>query len=186
MLGFIQKFFGGSKSEKDVKIIQPLVGEINQHFNSYQALSNDQLRSKTQDFRTRIKSHLSQTDQQISDLNKQAEELPFSDIVGKDTIYQEVDKIKKDRDKLIEEVLKEILPEAFAVVKETARRFKENSELSSSATDKHRRMAFPSIAGGTLIDMSWSRIRAKWAIGVRFHSSRQKGASPMKTPSLDL
>src|SRR6478736_5166758 len=138
MLGFIQKFFGGSKSEKDVKIIQPLVGEINRHFDSYQSLSNDQLRSKTLEFRERIKSHLSQTDQQISDLNKQAEELPFSDIVGKDTIYQEVDKIKKDRDKLIEEVLKEILPEAFAVVKETARRFKENSELSSSATDLDR------------------------------------------------
>src|SRR6478609_8505898 len=138
MLGFIQKFFGGSKSEKDVKIIQPLVGQINQHFTSYQSLSNDQLRSKTLEFRERIKSHLSQTDQQITDLNKQAEELPFSDIVGKDTIYQEVDKIKKDRDKLIEEVLKEILPEAFAVVKETARRFKENSELSSSATQLDR------------------------------------------------
>ena len=64
MLGFIQKFFGGSKSEKDVKIIQPLVGQINQHFNSFQSLSNDQLRSKTQDFRERIKAHLSQTDRQ--------------------------------------------------------------------------------------------------------------------------
>ncbi len=59
-----------------------------------------------------------------------AEELPFNDLLGKDAIYQEVDKLKKDRDKKIEEILKEILPEAFAVVKETARRFKENTEIS--------------------------------------------------------
>src|SRR4026209_690638 len=58
--------------------------------------------------------------------------------MGKDSIYQEVDKLKKERDKKIEEVLEEILPEAFAVVKETARRFKENSEVTSAATQLDR------------------------------------------------
>ena len=77
---------------------------------------------------------MQQIDNEMASLSKQAEELPFNDIIGKDAIYQEVDKLKKDRDKKIEEILKEILPEAFAVVKETARRFKENTELVATAT----------------------------------------------------
>ena len=104
MLGFISKIFGGSKSEKDVKKIEPYVGKINQHFESYQSISNDQLRQKTQDFRARIKEHLQEIDQQIADKNKEADELPFNDLLGKDSIYQEVDKLKKERDKKIEEI----------------------------------------------------------------------------------
>ena len=134
MLGFIQKIFGGSKSEKDVKKIEPYVARINQFFTNYQSLSNDQLRAKTQEFRQRIKQHLTGVDAEIAERNAAAEALPFNDLLGKDAIYQEVDKLKKDRDKKIEEVLEEILPEAFAVVKETARRFKENTELVSTAT----------------------------------------------------
>jgi preprotein translocase subunit SecA len=138
MLGFLSKMFGGSKSEKDITVIRPLVDQINKHFSAFQSLSNDQLRNKTQEFRSRIKAHLEKIDNEIAGLNKQAEELPFSDIVGKDAIYQQVDALIKDRDKQIEEVLKEIHPEAFAVVKETARRFKENTELVSTATDLDR------------------------------------------------
>jgi preprotein translocase subunit SecA len=127
--------FGSSKSEKDIKGILPLVAVINQHFASYQSLSNDQLRKKTQEFRQRIKEHLSQIDKEIADINKQGEDLPFSDINGKDTLYQQVDKLKKDRDQQIEQVLKDLLPEAFAVVKETARRFTNNTELRATATE---------------------------------------------------
>src|SRR5688572_21129747 len=121
MIGFISKIFGGSKSEKDVKTILPLVGKINQNFQSYQSLSNDELRNKTLEFRQRITDHLKEIDELIVDTNKKAEELSFDDLVGKDAIYQQVDILKKDRDQKIEEILKEILPEAFAVVKETAR-----------------------------------------------------------------
>ena len=138
MLGFIQKIFGGSKSEKDVKKIAPVVAKINSFFTSYQSLTNDQLRGKTQEFRQRIKEHLSSIDAEIADRNAAAEALPFNDLLGKDEIYQEVDKLKKDRDKKIEEVLEEILPEAFAVVKETARRFKENTDIVSTATQLDR------------------------------------------------
>ncbi|HEY0355441.1 MAG TPA: preprotein translocase subunit SecA, partial [Flavisolibacter sp.] len=138
MIGFISKMFGGSKSEKDVKAITPLVARINQNFQSYQSLTNDELRNKTQEFRTRIADHLKEIDNRIAETNKSADELPFEDLVGKDSIYQEVDKLKKERDQKIEEILKEILPEAFAVVKETARRFKENSELVSTATQLDR------------------------------------------------
>ena len=75
---------------------------------AYQSLTNDQLRNKTQEFRQRIKEHLTEIDEEIAATNKRAEELPFNDLMGKDAIYQEVDKLKKDRDKKIEEVLKEI------------------------------------------------------------------------------
>jgi len=138
MAGFFQKLFGGSKSEKDVKKIEPIVTKINGFFASYQSLTNDQLRGKTQEFRNRIKEHLKSTDDEIVAKNKQAEELPFNDLTGKDTIYQEVDALKKERDKKIEEALKEILPEAFAVVKETARRFKENAEVVATVTQLDR------------------------------------------------
>ncbi len=133
-MGFLSKVFGGNKSDKDVKKIQPLVEKINQHFTGFSGLSNDQLRNKTEEFRQRIKAHLLSTDETIAEKNKEAESLPFNDLVGKDNIYQEVDKLKKARDKQIEEILEEILPEAFAVVKETARRFKENTEIISTAT----------------------------------------------------
>ncbi len=133
-MGFLSKMFGGSKSEKDIKEIVPIVTEINTHFSSFESLSNDQLRNKTQEFKQRIKDHLSAIDNEIASINQQAEELPFNDITGKDNLYQQVDRLKKDRDKQIEEVLKEILPEAFAVVKETARRFKENTLLAATAT----------------------------------------------------
>ncbi|MDR3711850.1 MAG: preprotein translocase subunit SecA [Puia sp.] len=134
MLGFISKIFGGNKSEKDIKTILPLVEKINQHFASYQSLTNDQLRAKTAEFKQRILDHLSNIDSEIAALNTKAGELPFSDISGKDTIYQEVDQLQKDRDKQIEEILDELLPEAFAVVKETARRFKENTTIGVTAS----------------------------------------------------
>ncbi|MBN8676421.1 MAG: preprotein translocase subunit SecA [Chitinophagales bacterium] len=138
MLGFIQKLIGGSKSEKDVKKIAPVVEKVNQFFTRYASLTNDELRNKTQEFRQRIKKHLEEIDTIIANKNKEADELPFNDLTGKDAIYQEVDKLKKDRDKKIEEALNEIMPEAFAVVKETARRFKENTEIVSTATQMDR------------------------------------------------
>jgi preprotein translocase subunit SecA len=141
MIGFISKLFGGSKSEKDVKVIMPLVTKINQHYAAYANISNDELRGKTADFRQRIFTHLADIDAQIKETNERADTLTFDDLVGKDAIYQEVDSLKKERDAKIEEVLKEILPEAFAVVKETARRFKENKALVSKATDLDRELA---------------------------------------------
>ena len=137
-MSFISKLFGGSKSEKDVKRITPLVSKINGHFSSYQSLSNDQLRNKTNEFRQKIQEHLAEIDNEIAEANKRAEQLPFNDLTGKESVYEEVDKLKKERDKKIEEILEIIHPEAFAVVKETARRFKENTEITSTATQLDR------------------------------------------------
>jgi preprotein translocase subunit SecA len=138
MFNFLSKLLGGSKSEKDVKQIRPIVEEINKHFLSYRSLDNDALRGKTLEFRQRIREHLTDIDQEIASLNSKAEALDTADIVGKDDIYQEVDRLRKKRNEQIEEVLKAILPEAFAVVKEAARRFSENTELVSTATQQDR------------------------------------------------
>ncbi|MFN4962068.1 MAG: preprotein translocase subunit SecA [Bacteroidota bacterium] len=134
MLGYISKIFGGSKSEKDVKKVQPQVGAINGFFAQYQQLSNDQLRGKTAEFRSRIKTHLLAIDEQIAAQNQAAESLPPEDLSGKDAIYQEVDRLRKERNKEIEVILEQLLPEACAVIKETARRFKENKEIVATAT----------------------------------------------------
>jgi preprotein translocase subunit SecA len=141
MLGIISKLFGGNKSEKDVKKVSPQVAEINRHFNSYQSISNDELRNKTVAFRERIKAHLAATDLQIAEKNSQAESLPSEDINGRDSIYKEVDDLKKLRDSKIEEILLELLPEAFAVVKETARRFRDNETLEATVTELDRELA---------------------------------------------
>src|ERR1041385_2254846 len=140
-MAMFSKIFGGSKSEKDVKKIMPYVTEINKHFASYQSLTNDQLRNKTNEFKERIQEHLKEINAEIAEKTKQADELPFNDLLGKDAIYQEVDKLKKDRDKKIEEILDELLPEAFAVVKETARRFKENTDMVATATELDRKFS---------------------------------------------
>ncbi len=141
MIGLLSKIFGGNKSEKDVKKISPQVEIINRFFAEYQSLSNDALRNKTQDFKQRIQQHLAGIDEQINTKKTDAENLPVADINQKDVFYQEIDALKKDRDKKIEEVLLQILPEAFAAVKETARRFKENTQLKSIATELDKKLA---------------------------------------------
>ena len=141
MIGFLSKIFGGSKSDKDVKKIQPLVTDINRFYDQYQSLSNDQLRNKTQEFRARINAHLTDIDSQIADKKAEAESGNADDIQAREGIYNDVDKLVKKRDEQIEEILREILPEAFAVVKETAHRFKDNTEISATATDLDRDLA---------------------------------------------
>jgi preprotein translocase subunit SecA len=141
MLQFISKIFGGSKSEKDVKKIAHLVAVINGHFESYKSLSNDALRAKTQEFKGRIKTHVTSLDQKLEEQQAAAEALEMSDFLSRDTIYQNIDALKKERDQALEDALWEILPEAYAVVKETARRFTENTQLTTSATDLDRQLS---------------------------------------------
>jgi preprotein translocase subunit SecA len=138
MLGLLSKIFGGSKSEKDVQKIRPSVGKINEQFQQYQNLSNNELRAKTQVFRSRIAEFLAPIDARITAKQQEAEALPASDLNGRDAIYQEADKLKKERNQELEKVLEQLLPEAFAVIKETARRFSQNTEIVSNATDLDR------------------------------------------------
>ena len=134
MLKFITKLFGSSKSEKDVQKILPIVEKANSFFASYASLTNDELRGKTAEFKQRIQNHLVGIDAQIAEKKQIADALSDTEIHKRDAIYKEVDVLNKERDQKIEEVLAEIQPEAFAVVKETARRFSTNEELVATAT----------------------------------------------------
>jgi preprotein translocase subunit SecA len=141
MIGILSKIFGGNKSDKDVKKIQPVVAETNRYYAEYQSLSNDELRGKTVEFRERIAEHLKDIDQQIADKKAEADTDNEEDIQSREAIYNEVDKLIKKRDEQIEEVLRSIMPQAFAVVKETAHRFKDSTELVSAATELDRWLA---------------------------------------------
>ena len=163
MSGLLSKLFGGNKSEKDVKIITPYIAKINAFFEQYKLLSNDELRNKTAEFKQRIKKHLTETDDEINRKKEEAEQLDSIDIAGRDEIYQQVDAMVKERDKKIEEILLEILPEAFAVVKETARRFKENTELVSAATELDK--TFSLTKKYITIDSDKAIYKNKWIAG---------------------
>lgn len=139
MLGFLTKIFGGHKSERDIKAILPRVKQINEEFEKLQSLPVDELRNKTQEFRQRIKAHLANIDASIAQQQEAAEN--EADVSAKDNIYQDIDKLKKERDKQIEDILNQLLPEAFAVVKETARRFSHNPTITAAATELDRQLA---------------------------------------------
>lgn len=141
MIGFFSKLFGGSKSDKDVSRIMPLVQEVNKAFANLQSATNDQLRNKTQEFRAIIAERLATINSQIADKKAEADGHPEAEMHAREAIYNEVDKLIKLKDEQIEAVLKEILPEAFAVVKETARRFKENPEMVATATELDKEYA---------------------------------------------
>ena len=141
MLGFLSKIIGGRKSEKDVKSILPLVDKINAEFEKLEHITNDALREKSDFFKKRIREHLSEIDEEIGAKTAEAENPELTDIFEKDKIYEEIDKLKKKRDEQLEEVLNEILPEAFAVMKEAARRFSTNAEIVSTATELDRKLA---------------------------------------------
>jgi preprotein translocase subunit SecA len=138
MFNFLKNLFG-SKQDRDIKEYTDRVSKINEFFNSYQSLTNDELRSKTLEFRARIQNQLADIDADIAVLRDKAK--AEEDFHRKEDIFNEIDKIRKERDKYLEDALKSILPEAFAVVKETARRFRENENIEVTATDLDRNLA---------------------------------------------
>ncbi len=143
MISFIsnlsKKLFG-TKHDRDIKAILPLVEQTNKHFATYASLSHDELRGKTIEFRGRIKAHLAGIDADIARLREQANDAKTS-ISKKEQFFEQIDKFKKDRDQHIEDVLMDVLPEAFAVVKETARRLSLNPEIIVTATEHDHKMA---------------------------------------------
>jgi preprotein translocase subunit SecA len=134
----LKKIFG-TKQDKDVKRFMPLVEEINEVYAGLSEISDDDLRNKTFEFRERISEYLSDIDGDLAELEKQAES--SSDMLQKEKLYEDLDALKKERDEHLEEVLEEIQVEAFAVVKETCRRFKENEEIQVQATEHDRDLA---------------------------------------------
>ncbi|MCE2787791.1 MAG: preprotein translocase subunit SecA [Bacteroidota bacterium] len=130
----------GSKSERDLKEITPFVSEINQAYEKLRTLSHDELRGKTLAFKKQINEYLSDIDAEINTLKAKSEDAEL-DLIEKEVVFKDIDTLKKQRDESLEKVLMDILPEAFAVVKETARRLAEDKELEVSATEFDRELS---------------------------------------------
>ena len=136
----ITKIFG-TKSDKDIKAVMPFVDKTNEIFAGLADISNDELREKTNELRTKIKTELKSIDDEISALTQKVEEDKSLDIHAKDDIFKQIDSLEEKRNEELEKVLIDLLPNAFAVVKETARRFKEQETLEVVATIHDREYA---------------------------------------------
>ncbi|WP_094568740.1 preprotein translocase subunit SecA [Mucilaginibacter xinganensis] len=140
MLNFISKLFG-SKSDRDVKSILPIVEKVKAEFAKLGTLTNDELRAKTIGFKETIAEGLAAIDGEIGAIKDRIEENPNLDVNEKVELYTQLDKLEKDRNKELEVILMRILPEGFAVVKETALRFKNNKTIEVTATQFDRDLA---------------------------------------------
>ncbi len=136
---FLTKFFG-NKSDRDIKEITPFVERVKVAYSTMQSLSNDELRTKSKELQDKIQEYILKEKQEIDALNTKlnAEDVLIDE---REDIYKKIDGVEKQIDDKIEEVLDDILPDAFAIMKETARRFKENEEIVVTATQFDRDLA---------------------------------------------
>ena len=132
MLKLIAKIFG-TKSEKDIKRIMPLVEEAKKEGEKLTSINNDELRQKTAEIQNFINNELKEIDDKLADLHKQIADHPELDINEKESVFLQIDNLEKERNKELEKVLMKVLPQAFAIVRETAKRFKENEYLEVTA-----------------------------------------------------
>ena len=133
MFGFLKNILG-SKSDKDLKDLYPMVDKINSEFDKLKNISDEDLRNKTDLFKKQITDNLKDTNSEIKDLKKKYKK-PKISLSEKEVLLNDIDKIEESQNEIIEKTLNEILPQAFAVIKETARRFTENKKLELNATD---------------------------------------------------
>jgi preprotein translocase subunit SecA len=136
----VAKLFG-TKSDRDIKEVVPYVSKINEEYAKLTSLTDDQLRQKTIEIKGIIDERLKPIDEKIAALHKRVADETELNIVQKEAIFSEIDELEKDRNKELEVVLMEILPVGFAIVKETARRWKENGQLVVTANDMDRELA---------------------------------------------
>lgn len=136
----LAKLFG-SKSDRDIKEVMPLVKQINAAYEQLTNISDDDLRNKTQEFKDHIAKELADIDQQLDAQHQHVQEDESLSISEKEAVFEAIDKLEEERNKQLEVVLMDILPQAFAVVKETARRFKDNHQMVVKATIMDKQIA---------------------------------------------
>lgn len=134
------KMFFGSKADKDRKQIEPFVDKIRAIYPSVEKMSNDELRARITELKALIATRIEPQETQIKELREKMES-PTVDINEKEHTASEIDNLKKAVNTTIEEVLAEIMPEVFAIVKDTARRFTQNERIEVTATDFDRNLA---------------------------------------------
>ena len=134
---FLKSLFG-DKSTRDMKLIQPLVEKVKAAYPEVQALSNDELRAKTKEIQKYVQDAAKEQKEQIDALKAKIEDTPIDE---REVIFNEIDKLDKEALEIYEKALDEVMPVAFSIVKETARRFAENEETIVTATDFDRELA---------------------------------------------
>ena len=148
----------GSKNDRELKKMDELVKQTNAEYENLKTLSHDELRAKTAEFKQRISEFLQEYDNNINELVQEAEE--EEDLHAKETLFGKIDELRKERLTQLEVSLAELLPEAFAVVKESAYRFANNAEIKVKATELDRLVATknPSVT----IDGDIATYRNEW------------------------
>jgi preprotein translocase subunit SecA len=136
----IIKFFFGSKADKDRKLIEPYVNKVKEVYPSIAALSNDELRAHSRQMMQQIADFIAADEARIVELKAMLEQ-PDVELSEKERVSKEIDETTKRIDDKIEQILDKLLPEAFAVMKDTARRFAENETVEVTATDFDRQLA---------------------------------------------
>ena len=132
--------FLGNKADRDMREVMPHVEKIKDAYEHVKNLSNDELRQRSAALKKRVSDYVDEEKTHLDSLKQKAED-PDVDVIEKESIYQEIDKLEETIDEKYEVVLDEILPEAFALIKETARRFKENETLEITALEYDRKLA---------------------------------------------
>ena len=134
---FLQSLFG-NKSSKDMKLIQPLVEKVKEAYPEIKALSNDELRARTKQLQKYIQDSANEEKAKIAELKAKIEDTPIDE---RESIFNAIDKLEKEVLEIYEKALNEVMPVAFSIVKDTARRFAENEETVVTATDFDRELA---------------------------------------------
>ncbi|MFA8301239.1 MAG: preprotein translocase subunit SecA [Hyphomicrobiales bacterium] len=140
MLDIIKKLLG-NKATRDLKELRPIVEEVRNAYEVIKNLSNDELRAKTFEFKEKIADSISEENQKIAEINDRIDNNPDMEIQEKEELYNTIDKLEEISYEKTQETLNSFLPEAFAVMKDTARRFAENEEVIVTATDMDRELA---------------------------------------------
>ena len=140
MANFLSTLFG-TKSDRDLKDVKPMLDATLKVYPEIQKLSNDELRAKTIEFKEIINKEVAAEENELASLRERIENEYDMPVNEKEEIYKRIDKLEKDSYEKTQKVLNQILPEAFSVGKETARRFAENEEVVVTATDHDRELA---------------------------------------------
>jgi len=155
MLKLIAKLFG-TKSEKDIKRIMPLVEQTKQEGERLKSVSNDELRTETKKIQDQINDELKSIDDELAGLHQKVADDSSLDINEKEAIFIQIDKLEDTRNKELEKILLKVLPRAFAIVRETAKRFKENEYLEVTSQD------FDRIISATRDNVKIDGEKARW------------------------
>ncbi len=137
--GFLKKLFG-SKADRDMRELMPIVENVRKEYETLKDISNDELRAETDKLRDRIREYIKEDQAKVDSIKKRIEE-ENPDIETKEGFYNQIDKLEDGINTKLEEVLNEIMPRCFAIVKDTARRFTENTEIEVTASGFDRDLA---------------------------------------------